>query len=92
MFPLPKVMGARYRQLHSQAFRLPAGAQATVNYATADDTARAGSDYQTISGTLTFSPGETAKTVNILINGDTTFEPNETFFLNLNTFDKCFHL
>ena len=61
------------------------GRTATVNYATADDTAQAGSDYQTISGTLTFNPGDTAKTVNILINGDTTFEPDETFFLNLNT-------
>jgi uncharacterized protein (TIGR03437 family) len=61
------------------------GRTVTVNYATADDTAEAGSDYQTTSGTLTFYPGDTAKTVNVPLNGDATFEPDETFFLNLNT-------
>src|SRR5207244_875595 len=55
----------------------------TVNYATADNTANAGSDYQSTSGTLTFNPGETAKPVTVLVNGDTTFEQNETFFVNL---------
>ncbi len=57
----------------------------TVNYATADGTATAGSDYQTATGTVTFNPGETTQTVSIPVNGDTTFEPNETFFVNLTT-------
>jgi len=35
----------------------------TVNYATADAGAVAGSDYQAVSGTLTFAPGETTKTI-----------------------------
>jgi Calx-beta domain/FG-GAP repeat/Domain of unknown function (DUF4214) len=54
-----------------------------VDYATADGTATGGSDYVAISGTLTFLPGETSKTISVTINGDTVFEPNETFFVNL---------
>lgn len=55
----------------------------TVNFATANDTATAGSDYQSRSGLLTFLPGEISKTVTIAVNGDTTIETNETFFLDL---------
>lgn len=55
----------------------------TVNYSTANQTALAGSDYQSASGSLVFSPGQTAKTVNVQVNGDTAFEPDETFALNL---------
>jgi hypothetical protein len=55
----------------------------TVSYATADGTATAGSDYQAATGTLTFAPGQTSKTVNVLVNGDRLAEPNETFFVNL---------
>ncbi len=57
----------------------------TVAYATANGTATAGSDYQAASGTLTFAPGETSKTVTVLVNGDRLAEPNETFFVNLNS-------
>jgi len=53
----------------------------TVNYATADGTATAGSDYVAGSGTVTFAPGETSKTVAISINGDTTSEADETLQL-----------
>ena len=42
------------------------------------DTATAGSDYETTSGTLTFAPGETSKTVDVNVIGDTDAEPNET--------------
>ena len=56
---------------------------AMVNYATSDGTATAGSDYVTNSGTLTFAPGVTSQTVSVTINGDTTTEQNETFFVNL---------
>ncbi len=55
----------------------------TVNYATADGTATAPSDYQTASGTLTFAPGEISKTVTVFVNGDTAVEPTETFTINL---------
>jgi uncharacterized repeat protein (TIGR01451 family) len=55
----------------------------TVNFATADGTAIVGSDYQPASGSLTFTPGQTSKTVSVLVTGDVTTEPNENFFLNL---------
>jgi hypothetical protein len=55
----------------------------TIDYATADNTAVVGSDYQPTSGTLTFAPGQTTKTISVLVNGDVTTEPNETFFVNL---------
>jgi hypothetical protein len=58
-------------------------APVTVDFATADGTGSAPSDYAATSGTLTFAPGETAKTVTVPVNGDTRKESNETFNLNL---------
>ncbi|QEL17641.1 Calx-beta domain-containing protein [Limnoglobus roseus] len=55
----------------------------TVNYATADGTATAGSDYAAAGGTVTFAPGETSKTITVAIVGDTTDEPDETFSVHL---------
>jgi hypothetical protein len=55
----------------------------TVAYATADGTATAGSDYVAQSGTLTFAPGETRKTIGIVVDGDKTPEPTETFSVSL---------
>jgi len=55
----------------------------TVNWASADNTAIAGSDYQPASGSLTFAAGQTTKTVSVFVNGDVTTEPNESFFVNL---------
>jgi aryl-phospho-beta-D-glucosidase BglC (GH1 family) len=51
----------------------------SVNYATADGTAAAGSDYTARSGTLTFAAGETSKTISITVAGDTAVEANENF-------------
>jgi chitinase len=58
--------------------------QVTVNFATANGTATAGSDYTARTGTLTFAPGTTTQTVQVTITGDFSDEPSETFFLNLN--------
>ena len=55
----------------------------SVAFATAATGATAGVDYQTASGTLTFNPGETLKSVFVLIVGDTAFEATETFTLTL---------
>ena len=41
------------------------------------------SDYQQASGTLTFAPGSTAQNIPVVVNGDTTVEPSETFVVNL---------
>lgn len=57
----------------------------TVRYATANGSAVSGTrgDYTATSGTLTFNPGETVKTISVLIRNDSVVEPNETFFVNL---------
>ena len=55
----------------------------TVNYATTDGSATAGSDYQTTSGNLTIPAGQTSKTITVNVSGDTTKEPDETFFVSL---------
>src|SRR5262249_28336041 len=55
----------------------------SVDWATADGTATAGSDYTAAGGTLIFNPGETSKTVTVAVSGDTDLESDETFFVNL---------
>src|SRR5262249_24708293 len=58
----------------------------TVHFATADGTATAAdSDYQPTGGDLSFVPGATTQFVTVQVNGDTTSEPNETFFVNLSS-------
>jgi len=52
----------------------------TVDYATADGTAEAGTDYVATSGTLSFASGTTtAQTISVTINGDTVDTTDETF-------------
>jgi hypothetical protein len=55
----------------------------TVAFATANGSATAGSDYVTTSGTVTFNPGETAKSVTVEVLGDNIDEISETYFVNL---------
>ena len=55
----------------------------TVDYATADGTATAGADYTVKSGTLTFDPGDTRKTISVPVAEDTAEEGAETFTLTL---------
>jgi predicted extracellular nuclease len=55
----------------------------TVDFATADGSATAGSDYVGHSGQVSFAPGETSQTVSIPIIGDTDIEANETFTVTL---------
>lgn len=61
----------------------PGSRTVTVRYATADQTATAGSDYGAVEGTLTFSPGQTVHLITVAIVGDTEVEPDETFLVNL---------
>ena len=57
----------------------------TVNYATADGTAKAGSDYESASGTLTFTPADAAaKTITVRTTEDTLDEgTGETFTVSI---------
>jgi chitodextrinase len=59
------------------------GAPASVDYATADGTATAGVDYQTMSGSLSFSGSTISRTVNVVVYGDEQLEDSETFTVNL---------
>ncbi|HEY0099416.1 MAG TPA: Calx-beta domain-containing protein, partial [Pyrinomonadaceae bacterium] len=53
-------------------------------YQTADGTATAAvNDYQQAISTLNFAPGTSSRIIGITINGDTAYEPDETFFVNL---------
>jgi glucose/arabinose dehydrogenase len=56
---------------------------ASLNYTTVDGTAKVGSDYQAVSGSLNFAAGETTKTIVIPIINDNVGESNETFSLAL---------
>ena len=84
-----KVAGGRAREGRDEAIdfavtlsRAAAGT-VTVDYATEDETAVAGSDYTATSGTLTFAPGETEKAVRVAILDDLIDEGQEVFRLKL---------
>ena len=55
----------------------------SVQYATAPNTATANVDYATVSGTVDFAAGQVSKTISVVLIQDNTFEPDETFFVNL---------
>jgi hypothetical protein len=61
----------------------PASQQVTVGYTTSDDTASAGADYTTASGTLTFNPGQTSQSFTISIADDSLAEQDETLNIAL---------
>ncbi|NJD05914.1 MAG: HYR domain-containing protein [Methylococcaceae bacterium] len=61
----------------------PAMGTVTVDWATADSSALAGTDYSAAAGTLSFAPGQTSQTVTVNAIGDTILEANETFTVNL---------
>jgi hypothetical protein len=63
----------------------PSSQTITVNFATADGTATDGSDYVSSTGTVTFNPGETQKSISITIKDDLVDEIHENFFVNLST-------
>ncbi len=55
----------------------------TVNYASANGTAKSGSDYVASSGKLTFAPGVTSQAVEVSVVGDRISENDETMSLTL---------
>ena len=57
----------------------------SVDWATSDGTAKAGTDYTAASGTLVFAPGETSKTVRVAVLADEEAEGAETMVLTLST-------
>jgi subtilisin family serine protease len=63
----------------------PSTTTVSVRFGTANGTATAGKngDYTSTSGTLSFSPGQTSRTVSVAVRNDSTVEANETFFVDL---------
>lgn len=59
------------------------GQTVNVNYATADGSATAGSDYTATNGVLTFLPGQISQTFAVTIINNAVVEGNETFFVTL---------
>ncbi len=58
----------------------------TMSFSTVDGTATTSdNDYVARTGTLTFAPGETTKTITIEVPGDNKRESNESFFLDLSS-------
>lgn len=54
-----------------------------VDYATQDGTARAGVDYQAMSGTLYFAANQTTATIAVPVFGNRLFQANRTFTVAL---------
>jgi len=55
----------------------------TVDYTTQDGTAKAGTDYEAVNGTLTFQPDQTTQTISVPIINGTSYKPTEMFSVNL---------
>ena len=61
----------------------PSATDVTVQYATVNGTATAGSDYTAVNGTATIPAGQTEFTVTVAITNDNLYEGVENFFLQL---------
>ena len=66
-------------------FSEPLSVDITVDYSTEDLTAVAGEDYEATSGSLTVIAGSTSASIGVNIIGDTHYELDETFTLNLSS-------
>jgi hypothetical protein len=64
---------------------VPSAKTVTVHWATADGTAGSPSDFTASIGDLSFSPGQTSKSVTVPVVGDTTDEPDEMFTVVLSS-------
>ena len=71
------------RALFTVSLSEPSIDTVTVDYATADGTAHARSDYSARSGTLTFRPGETGRKIAVPVLDDSEHEGDETFAVRL---------
>lgn len=64
---------------------VPSTRTVTVDYATTDgpETCTPAPDYTPVSGTLTLPPGSTTQTIHVPVAGDTMYENNEIFYVDL---------
>jgi sugar lactone lactonase YvrE len=75
--------GTESEALFTVSISTPSSVPLTVDYATLNGSAIAGSDYTATSGTLTFGPGVTTQTIRVPILADSNIESIETFTVNL---------
>ena len=68
----------------------PSSQPVSVTFSTANRTASAGTDYVGTSGSLTFDPGETTKTITVVVEGNNTLELDKTFVVNLTSATNAF--
>ncbi len=68
----------------------PSSQPVSVTFNTANRTASAGTDYVGTSGTVTFDPGETTKTITVVVDGNNTLELDKTFVVNLTSATNAF--
>jgi hypothetical protein len=68
----------------------PSSQPVTVTFSTANRIANAGSDYVGTSGSLTFDPGETTKTITVVVEGNNTLELDKTFVVSLTSATNAF--
>ena len=74
------------QQVTMTLLRLPASAASrTITWHTADGTAIAGADYQATSGSVTFGPNETEKTITLTVLNETLAEADEAFSVHFAT-------
>jgi hypothetical protein len=87
----PHVTGTSFSGVEGQpqslkfeiALTYPGELPVTVSYATADESAIAGVDYQATSGTVTFDPGQTSKMIIVPLKDDHIPELDESLRLNV---------
>ena len=72
LFTFTVTLSAAYDQAVTMSFRTVNGTATTAD-----------NDYVARTGTLTFNPGETSKTITIEVKGDSKREADETFYLDL---------
>jgi hypothetical protein len=78
-YSVPETSGSATITVLSEGIR----GEAKVDFSTSDGTAIAGSDYNSVSGALTFADGETSKTFTVPILNNPLFEGKETVILTL---------
>lgn len=61
----------------------------TVKYKTVNNAATAGEDYVAQTGTLTFAVGETTKSIEVELLGDSIKEPDEDFLIEFSEATNC---
>lgn len=80
----PGTTGDAHVALFTVTLSAASASEVTVDFSTTPGTATA-EDFASLSGKLTFAPGETSKTVAIAIKADSTAEADETFSLLLSS-------